>query len=98
MLHHASHYSTDGEHSEAAVSQLRTSASPVSAASASVYGELHTFIDDVTRSCRAVEDIGSSHGSIHLISLLETVREKTWVDMKAVLSTYVFTNALSHGH
>jgi len=86
------------ERSEAAVSQLRSSASPVSATSASVYGKLHTFIDDVTRSCRTVEDIGNSHGSIHLTSFLETVREKIWVDMKAVLSTYVLTDTLSHGH
>ncbi|KAF9243838.1 TIP-1 family-domain-containing protein [Melanogaster broomeanus] len=71
--------------SEAALSQMRKYSSPISAATTSEYGALHTFINDVTSACSAVEEIGNPNGSLHLISFLQNVRDKTWVDMKAVL-------------
>ncbi|KAI6045100.1 RINT-1 family protein [Pisolithus marmoratus] len=72
--------------SEAAVSQLHTRSSPLSTASVSEYATLQSFTADVTRTCRAVEDLGNSHGSVHLLSFLEKLCEKTWADMKAILS------------
>ncbi|KAG6331170.1 hypothetical protein ID866_7919 [Astraeus odoratus] len=77
--------------SEAAVSQLRSSTSPISAASASQYATLQAFISDVTRACKAADDIGSSQGSLHIVSFLEKIREKTWADMKAILTTILLS-------
>ncbi|KAF9229614.1 hypothetical protein BS17DRAFT_805254 [Gyrodon lividus] len=71
--------------SELALSQMRRSSSPISATMTSEYGALETLISDVTRACSAVEEFSNPNGSLHLISFLQKVREKTWADMKAVL-------------
>ncbi|KIK99787.1 hypothetical protein PAXRUDRAFT_822405 [Paxillus rubicundulus Ve08.2h10] len=73
--------------SESALSQMRRSVSPISAATTSEYGALQTFISDVTRACNAAEELGNPNGSLHLISFLQKVRDKTWADMTAVLSS-----------
>ncbi|KAH7883865.1 RINT-1 family protein [Phlebopus sp. FC_14] len=79
--------------SEAALSQIRNSSSPISATSISEYGSLQRFIDDVAHACAAVQEIGSSDDSLHLTSSLQKLRQKTWMDMKAVLSSTLISAA-----
>ncbi|KIJ68701.1 hypothetical protein HYDPIDRAFT_173364 [Hydnomerulius pinastri MD-312] len=64
---------------------LVLSGSPISAASTSAYESLQKFISEVTHACSAVEELGNSNDSLHLISFLQKVRDRTWTDMKAVL-------------
>ncbi|KAI6136895.1 TIP-1 family-domain-containing protein [Pisolithus sp. B1] len=81
--------------SEAAVSQLRSRSSPLSATSVSGFATLQSFTTDVTRTCRSTEDLSSSRGSLHLLSLLQKLGEKTWADMKAILSATLVSAAES---
>ncbi|KAI6134109.1 TIP-1 family-domain-containing protein [Pisolithus croceorrhizus] len=81
--------------SEAAVSQLRSRSSPLSAASVSGFATLQSFTTDVTRTCRSTEDLSSSRGSLHLLSFLQKLGEKTWADMKAILSATLVSAAES---
>lgn len=81
--------------SEAAASQLRSRSSPLSAASVSEFATLQSFTTDVARTCRSTEDLGSSHGSLRLLSFLEKLSEKTWADMKIILSATLVSAAES---
>lgn len=73
--------------SAAAVNQMRSSHAIV----VSEYQTLQTFVASVRRICSdASEVIGQTDATFRLLTFLEDVREKTWSDMKALLSTYVF--------
>ncbi|KAH7927393.1 hypothetical protein BV22DRAFT_1085155 [Leucogyrophana mollusca] len=72
--------------SEAAVAQMKSSSSPLTVASTSEYKTLQVFIQEVSRACGAVEDLGSEHSTLHLAKFLQRIRDKTWSDMKGFLS------------
>lgn len=72
-------------HSESAVQQIRDSASLTSL---SEYEELQRFVSSVSRVCTKIEEVAGQQ-ELHIITFLGNVRDKTWQDIKGVLSTYV---------
>ncbi|KAH7915139.1 TIP-1 family-domain-containing protein [Hygrophoropsis aurantiaca] len=74
--------------SEAAVSQMRASPSPTTIASTSKYKTLQAFVEEVSSICGQVGNLGGGESStLHLVTLLQQIQDKTWADMKGILST-----------
>jgi hypothetical protein len=71
--------------SESAVQQIRASPSFITESSVTEYQALQDFVSNVSNGCSQVED-GVGSQALQLVSFLDTVRDKTWTDMKGVLS------------
>ncbi|OCH88619.1 RINT-1 family protein [Obba rivulosa] len=69
--------------SELAVEQVRSSR-PLS--SVSQYEALQEFVHLVRAKCTRVEEV-ASHQKLHILDFLESVRQRTWSDMKSALSS-----------
>jgi RAD50-interacting protein 1 len=72
-------------YSESAVQQIRASSSFITESSVAEYQALQDFVSNVSKRCLQVED-GGGPQALQLVSFLNTVRDKTWTDMKGVLS------------
>ncbi|KAJ8596789.1 hypothetical protein M405DRAFT_756987 [Rhizopogon salebrosus TDB-379] len=72
--------------SEGALSQLRDAPSPISTSSTSEYCRLSAFVNNVVQTCNAVQEAGSVEQSLHLVTFVRRIRDKTWSDMRGVLS------------
>jgi len=72
--------------SEGALSQLRDAPSPISTPSTSEYSKLSAFVNNVVQTCNAVQEDGSVEQSLHLVAFVRRIRDKTWSDMRGVLS------------
>ncbi|KAG1754984.1 RINT-1 family protein [Suillus paluster] len=72
--------------SEGALAQLRGAPSPISTSSTSEYNRLSAFINNVVRTCDAVQDVGSVEQSLHLVTFVRRIRDKTWSDIKGMFS------------
>jgi len=72
--------------SEGALSQLRDAPSPISSSSTSEYNSLSGFVNNVVQTCNAVQDVGSVEQSLHLVTFVRRIRDKTWSDIKGILS------------
>ncbi|TFK93535.1 hypothetical protein K466DRAFT_572441 [Polyporus arcularius HHB13444] len=68
--------------SEAAVQQVRTS----STVTVTEYENLQAFVTSVSTACGKVESV-ASQPDLHIVAFLEGVVERTWRDMKGVLSS-----------
>lgn len=68
--------------SEAAVQQVRTS----STVTVTEYENLQAFVASVAAACSKVESV-ASQPDLHILAFLEGVVERTWVDIKGVLSS-----------
>jgi hypothetical protein len=75
-------------HSESSAQKIRASTSSISPASLSYYKDLQDFVSKVSEVCSTVED-GSGQKTLHIVVFLERLRDKTWADIKNVLSRYV---------
>lgn len=64
---------------------MHAAGSSVSSASLGQYRALQDFVAKVSEACTSVED-GSGQQTLHLVVFLNKVRDKTWLDMKGVLS------------
>ncbi|KAG1904794.1 RINT-1 family protein [Suillus fuscotomentosus] len=73
--------------SEGALAQLRATSSPLSKSSTSEYSRLSAFVSDVGQACESVQDIGSAEQSLHLVTFVRRIRDKTWLDIKEIFST-----------
>ncbi|KAG2156521.1 RINT-1 family protein [Suillus bovinus] len=73
--------------SEGALTQLRGTPSPLSKSTTSEYSRLSAFVSDVSRKCDSVQDIGSAEQSLHLVTFVRRIRDKTWSDIKGLFST-----------
>ena len=71
--------------SAAAIEEFKSAApeSPISSGSLTKYMELQKFVQSVASLCG--ENDTSSEGSIGLLPFLESVRERTWTDIKSIL-------------
>lgn len=56
----------------------------ISISSVKTYISLQEYVATVVESCSAIEDLNQQR--LGLISFLERLRDKTWTDMKGVLS------------
>ncbi|KAG0703168.1 RINT-1 family protein [Suillus ampliporus] len=81
--------------SEGALAQLRGAPSPISTSSMSEYNRLSAFVNNVVQTCNAVQDIGSVEQSLHLVTFVRRIRNKTWSDIKAMFSAKL-TSALDN--
>ncbi|KAJ8457469.1 hypothetical protein ONZ45_g18302 [Pleurotus djamor] len=59
---------------------------PISSISISQYSKLQDFVRNAVKQSSAVED-GAGQQTLHLVSFLQNLREKTWRDMKGILSS-----------
>ncbi|KZT06301.1 uncharacterized protein LAESUDRAFT_653786 [Laetiporus sulphureus 93-53] len=75
--------------SELAVDQIRSSSS---LSSVSEYEGLQEFVASVHQVCAKVEDVAGEQ-ELHILSFLESIRERTWADMRHVLSTSLLSAA-----
>jgi hypothetical protein len=71
--------------SESAVEQIRASSSDIAESSVTEYKVLQDFVANVSKGCSGVED-GAGQQILQLVTFLGRVRDKTWADMKGVLS------------
>ena len=71
--------------SERSVGQVNSS---TTLSSVSEYEALVCFVDSVRRSCTTVDEIAGQQ-RLHIVSFLESLKRKTWSDMKRVLSRSV---------
>ena len=69
-------------HSEAAVDQVRNS----STVTVSEYEKLQAFVASVAAACSKVETV-ASQPDLHILVFLESIVERTWRDIRGVLST-----------
>jgi len=74
--------------SESATNQIRSSdlSVTISSASLSHYKSLQDLVIDVGQACSAI-DGDTEQCPLHLVKFLETIRDKTWADIKSFLST-----------
>lgn len=79
--------------SESAVQQIRNSLPVITESSITEYQALQDFLSNVSKGCSQVED-GAGPQALQLLSFLDKVRDKTWTDMKGVLSVWVVTICL----
>ncbi|KAI0080027.1 RINT-1 family protein [Panus rudis PR-1116 ss-1] len=70
--------------SETAVQKAKTAPSPLTAVSD--YENLQKFVSSVNDACTNVED-GAGHQKLHVLVFLEGIRDKTWNEIKAVLTS-----------
>lgn len=71
--------------SESAIQQIHASASSITEASVTEYQSLQDFVTTVTKSCSKVDDVAGKQ-TLQLVTFLDKIRDKTWTDMKGVLS------------
>ncbi|KAF8973689.1 TIP-1 family-domain-containing protein [Flammula alnicola] len=76
--------------SEEATEQVKKS-TKVTAESMRGYKTLQDYVATVVHSCSTVE--GPAQQTLNLVTFLETLRDKTWTDIKAVLSAILVTAA-----
>ena len=74
-------------YSEDAIETVRLAAA-ISPDSMNGYQALRSYVSNLIQSLSAVEE-ESSNQRLNLVKFLEQVRDKTWVDIKLVLSTLV---------
>lgn len=74
--------------SEAAVKQVRDSSCSLTEASVSNYQSLCDYVSKISVACLHVEDEAGKQ-DLHLVTFVEKVRDRTWADMRGVLSTWV---------
>lgn len=72
--------------SEGALSQLHDAPSPISTPLMSEYSTLSAFVNNVVQTCNTVQEDGSVEQSLHLVAFVRRIRDKTWSDMRGVLS------------
>ncbi|KAF5356120.1 hypothetical protein D9756_004054 [Leucocoprinus leucothites] len=77
--------------SESAVSQVKSTAA-VSTSSVTVFRELQKFVSEVLNACTHIED-GGGPRKLHIVELLERIRDRTWADIKGALSSALTTVA-----
>ncbi|TFK76768.1 hypothetical protein BDN72DRAFT_806866 [Pluteus cervinus] len=75
--------------SELACQQVRD-ASGISLSTLQGYQSLQSFVTKVSDSCSTVED-GSGKQTLHLVNFLTRVEEKSWMSIKAILSSALLT-------
>lgn len=68
------------------MSQLRGAPSPISSPSTSEYSRLSVFVNNIVQTCNVVQEAGSVEKSLHLVTFVRRIRDKTWSDMRGVLS------------
>ena len=68
---------------EAAVSKAQSS-SPFDCIAE--YERLQSFVADVSKSCKQVEDAAGQQ-KLHLVSFLESILDRTWNDIKGAFNT-----------
>ena len=73
--------------SEIAIRDLE-SASVLTTASIAGYISLQDFVAKVSTTCSKAE-VGNGNQNLHLVTFLNHLRDKTWADMKAILSKSV---------
>jgi RAD50-interacting protein 1 len=75
------------DHSESAVRHLTEAPESVSSRHGAIrtYQTLQDFVASVASQCESAEAPESQQ--LHLISFLESLRDKTWNDLKATLTT-----------
>ncbi|GLB36487.1 putative RINT-1 / TIP-1 family protein [Lyophyllum shimeji] len=71
--------------SELSAERIRGSKS-ISASSLAEYQTLQAFVAKVSEACSKVEN-GSSDQTLHLVQFLESIRDKTWADIRGTLSS-----------
>lgn len=71
--------------SAAAIEEFQSAApgDPISSSSLTKYTELQKFVQSVASLCG--ENDASSEGSVGLLSFLESIRDRTWTDIKSIL-------------
>ena len=74
-------------YSEVAIEQVRQTSS-ISPESMNGYQALQAYVSNLVQSLSTVEG-ESTNQPLNLVKFLEQVRDKTWVDIKLVLSTSV---------
>jgi len=79
--------------SESSARLIRAVAPSISPASLSDYKALQDFVSKVSESCSTVEN-ASGQQSLHVVLFLEKLRDKTWADIKSVLSRSVDWTAM----
>ncbi|KAF9065415.1 TIP-1 family-domain-containing protein [Rhodocollybia butyracea] len=74
--------------SESSIQQIESllPSAPISSSSVSQFQALQTFVTSVADTCTSVED-GAGTQQLHLVSFLERIRNRTWVDIKKSIST-----------
>jgi hypothetical protein len=60
----------------------------VSTFSVTIFQDLQNFVENVATACTDVED-GNNGQKLHIVEYLEKVRDRTWMDMKGVVSRLV---------
>ncbi|KAH9486638.1 RAD50-interacting protein 1 [Psilocybe cubensis] len=80
--------------SEGAVENVRQ-ASKISKESVNAYGELQKYVTSIVDACSAVEDLNQQ--GLNLVSFMKNLRDRTWVDMKGILSSSLVTCAEKFG-
>jgi len=73
--------------SEVAIQELE-SASVITIASITGYISLQDFVVKVSTTCSKAE-VGNGNQNLHIVTFLNHLRDKTWADMKAILSKSV---------
>ena len=53
------------------------------------YRILHDYVATVSQASSAVESSGTTEQRLNLVVFLEALRDKTWADIKSVLSSCV---------
>lgn len=81
--------------SEVAIRDLE-SASVLTTASITGYISLQDFVAKVSTTCSKVE-VENGNQNLHLVTFLNHLRDKTWVDMKAILSKSLISAAENIG-
>ncbi|KAF9458336.1 TIP-1 family-domain-containing protein [Collybia nuda] len=79
IMQHALHLS------EASVQQIRTVESSITSTSLGQYQLLQGFVSRVSDACAGLEN-DLEEQTLHLVSFLNKVRDKTWIDIKNTLS------------
>ncbi|KAF7784590.1 hypothetical protein Agabi119p4_755 [Agaricus bisporus var. burnettii] len=77
--------------SESAISQIQ-SLTAVSTSSVSVFQDLQNFVEKVATASTNVEG-GHNGQKLHIVKFLEKIRDKTWADIKGVVSSELIATA-----
>ncbi|KAF8649759.1 hypothetical protein AX16_005526 [Volvariella volvacea WC 439] len=75
--------------SEAAIQQFRSS-TVISVATLQGYQSLQDFVLKVSKACSTVGD-GAGQQELHLVKFLQRILDKTWINIKGVLSSALLT-------
>jgi hypothetical protein len=76
-------------YSEEAVERVRTAHVPITKTALQSYVDLLSFLSKVKESTLQVED-ASGHQNLGVTGFLESVRDRTWIQIKNALQEYAF--------